>query len=192
MAIRPLPPVEFLRECFHYAPDTGQLIWKHRPEHHFPSAAAAKGWNTQKAGAIAGEAPNHDGYIRLDFRRGDQRVRTRVHRVVWKMHHGDEPEMLDHKNGDPADNRVENLRPATPSENGRNHTGRLSAERHLPKGVVAVGRGRFRALGYRNGERAYLGIHDTPAAAHAAYCAWAAIAHGEFFNPGPVKLTVFD
>ena len=28
-------PVEYLRECFHYDPETGELTWKERPLSHF-------------------------------------------------------------------------------------------------------------------------------------------------------------
>jgi hypothetical protein len=38
--------------------------------------------------------------------------REYVHRVVWEIHHGEIPEgmVIDHINGDPSDNRIENLR----------------------------------------------------------------------------------
>lgn len=44
----------------------------------------------------------------------------KLHRVVFMMHHGYCPECLDHINGNPHDNRIENLRPATISENYAN------------------------------------------------------------------------
>lgn len=43
-----------------------------------------------------------------------------AHRLIWIMHGNDPVEMLDHINGDQLDNRIENLRAATNSQNQRN------------------------------------------------------------------------
>lgn len=45
-----------------------------------------------------------------------------VHRLVYMMHHGNLPKFLDHIDCDRTNNRIENLRPATPSENNRNRS----------------------------------------------------------------------
>ena len=42
------------------------------------------------------------------------------HRFVYLFHYGYIPEFIDHVNGDKSDNRIENLRPATRSENAKN------------------------------------------------------------------------
>jgi hypothetical protein len=41
----------------------------------------------------------------------------KVHRLIFLLEHGYLPPEVDHINGDRADNRIENLRPATRSEN---------------------------------------------------------------------------
>ena len=50
-----------------------------------------------------------------------QRHHILMHRVVWAWHHGRLPTMqIDHINGNGFDNRIENLREVTQSENLRN------------------------------------------------------------------------
>lgn len=44
----------------------------------------------------------------------------KVHRLIFLMHHGYLPKEVDHINGDRADNRIENLREVTRSENQQN------------------------------------------------------------------------
>lgn len=45
-----------------------------------------------------------------------------IHRIVWTMHNGDIPEgmQIDHLNGNRSDNRIENLRCVTATENRMN------------------------------------------------------------------------
>lgn len=58
-----------------------------------------------------------EGYIRVKYRG----VSYLAHRVVWRIFHGDVPDLhIDHINGDTVDNRVENLRPTTNGENFAN------------------------------------------------------------------------
>lgn len=45
---------------------------------------------------------------------------TLVHKIIFIMHHGYAPKYIDHINGNRSDNRIENLREATISQNGCN------------------------------------------------------------------------
>ena len=122
MADKSMPDVAYLRECFHYDPDTGVLRWRHRP-----NVAA---WRN---GKLAGKAATRlrEGYLMVCL---DGRAYG-VHRVAWKMMKGRDPsDLIDHINGDRSDNRWNNLRAATNQENqwNKSTTKKTSG---LPKGV---------------------------------------------------------
>jgi hypothetical protein len=69
-----------------------------------------------KAGQLAG-CPSTKGYWIV----GIKQKRYKLHRVIFLMHHGFMPEYVDHINGNSGDNRIENLRVATASQNSHNY-----------------------------------------------------------------------
>ena len=91
-----------LIELFEY--NNGELLWK-------------KSRKGVSAGAILG-CDNGRGYktTKIDG------VRYRVHRLIFMMFNGYMPETVDHINRNPADNRIENLRAASRSQNQQNRT----------------------------------------------------------------------
>lgn len=93
---------EILREYFEYVSD-GTLLRK-------------KNTRNAKAGQIASGFLHRNGYKTFSFKNKTYWL----HRVIYTWHFGTLPGMLDHINGDRADNRIENLRPATRSENACN------------------------------------------------------------------------
>lgn len=48
------------------------------------------------------------------------RSKVLLHRIIWKMVYGEEPDTIDHINGDPSDNRLVNLRSVPQGDNARN------------------------------------------------------------------------
>jgi hypothetical protein len=99
------------------------------------------------------------------------------HRIGWKMLKGVEPsEYIDHKDGNPGNNRPTNMREATHRQNSINT---FRQDRALPRGVIADGN-RFLArvwvmTGHKN-----LGSFGTPEEASAAYIKATTELHGEF------------
>jgi len=91
-----------------------------------------------------------DGYFRMKF--GSQFYRT--HRVVYYMHTGIDPAELvvDHIDGNPQNNRVDNLRLCTMAQNAHNRRARLRKPSGLPKGITKTPAGKYRACIMVGGE----------------------------------------
>lgn len=93
---------ELLHE--HFAYEDGVLYWK-KPIQNSPV----------KAGSKAGRSVKQ-GYLQTCFKR----KRLLNHQIIFKMFHGYIPNELDHIDRNVLNNRVENLRACTRSENLRN------------------------------------------------------------------------
>ena len=119
-------PVELLRTLLRYEPETGYLFWKERPVSMFKDHGGRytaewshKTFNQKHAGKRALTALTDKGYCSGGI---FGRVYT-AHRVAWALHHGSWPSdglEIDHINRDRQDNRIENLRLATRTQNGHN------------------------------------------------------------------------
>lgn len=96
---------------------TGKLFWLRRPSDMFKTERDASAWNTRYAGTQALTTINKDGYYVGHIRNR----KYLAHRVIWALFHGRWPNQIDHINGDRLDNRIENLRSVSVSENARNH-----------------------------------------------------------------------
>lgn len=117
--IRKLPPLEYLKECFRYDRRTGLLFWKKRPLKHFSDRKSQRWWNSNFAGMEALGSICTSGHKR-GFLDGKS---CAAHRVVWKLVTGKEPpDVIDHIDRDPINNRWGNLREATNSQNFINRT----------------------------------------------------------------------
>lgn len=92
---------------FEYQPETGAVLWKTTRR----GRGCTKG---REAGSIKA-----DGRYRTIFVRGR---RLYCHRIVWELHNGQIPEgmCIDHIDGNGLNNRIENLRLATLSDNQKN------------------------------------------------------------------------
>lgn len=127
MDYRPLPPVEFLRNCFLYEPETGALTWRVRPRDMFETA---KGWriaNVKFAGKPALACRTKYGLTGSLQYEGEW-LEVKTGRVAYAIHHGREPDgFVDHINGNPFDNRADNLRVVTKQQNNANKARRKSS-----------------------------------------------------------------
>ena len=60
------------------------------------------------------------GYLKIDIYIQSKRVIMHIHRLHWVLCRGCLPTQIDHLNGNPKDNRIENLREVSYSENNMN------------------------------------------------------------------------
>ena len=116
--------VELLHKLLFYNPDTGKMNWKLIT----PSVAEELGknktgmiiFNSRFANKKLSETRDR-GYLRVSIRyKGKKKVYLQ-HRVAWALYHNEWPnDVMDHINGIRTDNRIENLRVVTLTENQRN------------------------------------------------------------------------
>lgn len=164
------PSVDFLRECFEYDRESGILTWKHRPIEHFNNRRTWQACNTRWAGKVAGNINKSLGYVQVGLMLDKKKRDYNVHRIAWAMTTGTWPEKeIDHRNGNRADNRIANLRPATRAENHQN----LSIHGNSSSGIVGISwckqTHKWNAHIKVNQQKKNLGRFNTIAEAHTAY-----------------------
>jgi hypothetical protein len=127
------------------------------------------------AGTVAGCLSDRGRYIvSVDYRR------YKLHRVIWLWHFGQLPEEIDHIDGNPSNNRIENMRAADRLSNMKN-VKRPSTNTTGFKGVRLHSQSkRWTAQIVADRKHRYLGSFDTPEDAYRAYCTAATALHGEF------------
>mgnify|MGYP002343965282 CR=1 FL=1 len=169
-------PIQFLRECLHYDPQSGVMTWAHRPRHHFKTDRGWRTFNSQHAGKAAGTISATTGYLIVNF----SGSLFSGHRVAWALHHGQWPEKhIDHIDCNRAKNAITNLRLCERSDNQANR-GVQSNNTSGLKGAHRHGDGVWRSRIKRGQKTIDLGLFPSPEAAHAAYCAAVGEMHGEF------------
>lgn len=159
-----------LRYLICYVPETGRFIWR----------VATK---CKKAYTRIGR--NHRSrYLKIVV---DGKWYP-AHRLAWLWVYGEFPNSeIDHINTDKTDNRLINLRLATPLQNRCNRGPTVRCKTGY-KGVFwDVERNKWKAEIRFNGQIHWLGRFDSAEKAHEAYSAAAIKIHGEFANAGVVK-----
>jgi len=102
-----------------------------------------KGGGGERVGAVVGylHVSNGRPYRRCCFKR----KHYYLHQIIYLMHHGMLPDRIDHQDGDSLNNKIENLRPASQSEN--------IANSQLSKSNTSGYKGVIRVTGPRIGEK---------------------------------------
>jgi hypothetical protein len=152
-----IPPKEYLSQIFDYC--DGELYWK------------VKKSDKIKIGQKAGSKSTNGYYnLRIDG------VCYKLHRVIYAFHFDSVPEQLDHIDGNPSNNKIENLRPCNYSENGRNRAKQVNNTSGY-KGVSFHKHSR-KWLAFCDGKG--LGYFNTPEQAYQKVCEYRNYAHKDF------------
>ena len=156
LPINPLPPMGELRYHYRYEPHTGRLYKRTSTyNRRLKRTVWCEGWREVRTRHEAGyTVTTHMG------------VQYKAHRIAYALHHGADPYPLeiDHRNEIKSDNRICNLRAATPSENMENRT-RINRNRERPVSVTYPdGRGTITVCNIRTAalilNRSYSGIQQ--------------------------------
>ena len=159
--------LDLVNELFRYDKETGDLIRK------------VTVGSTGKAGNKAGSL-RVDGYVQTRLN-GKGYLN---HRIIFLMHNGYLPPCLDHIDTNRSNNRIENLRPATISQNSYN-AGIRKDNKSGVKGVTwHVGTGKWQVTVRRGGVKKYFGIYKTISEAEIVAHKAREQLHGEFVNHG--------
>jgi len=164
----------YVRFLFTYDPEEGLLRWRNNAGRH----------GRITSGTVAGRR-HKEGYRYVCV--GGKLYRSS--RLIWLWMTGEWPKhQIDHADRDTTNDKWENLRQATGSQNKANcrKYNRRNASCEL-KGVQAVQKRksiRYRAIATKDGVRRHLGYFSTPEEAHAAYMRASEELHGSFADDG--------
>ena len=163
-----------VRAALDYDPATGVLTWRHRA-----GALATLEHSIRRHTRRLPDAPSQ---YELP---ADQSLNGRKlfgHRLAFLMMTGAMPHEVDHRDMNGLNNRWENLRPCTRSQNKMNRGWQRNAKIET-KGVSHTHTGRrYRARIKIMGKERHLGCFDTPEEAHVVYMAAAREHFGEFVH----------
>jgi hypothetical protein len=137
---------ERAKELFEYR--DGNLYWL--------PFAISKNRKSSKAGRLVGTPSGH-GYLKV-------KVKCRsyyVHQIVYLLHHGFIPKLIDHIDTDTSNNCIENLRETTKSQNACNSKIRVDNTSGV-KGVTwSNAAQKWMARIYVNKQNIYCGLFNT-------------------------------
>lgn len=157
---------ERLKELLYYDPETGVFTWTFHNK-----------FNAHKGKPCTYTA---NGRVQIMIK-GKPYL---AHRLAWLYVNGSFPSKhIDHINGDPVDNRISNLREATPTENAQNTRIRSDNTSGFPGVRLDTKKGKWHAQIRYCGKRYHLGFYPEKELAIRAYLAAKKKLHT--FNPVP-------
>jgi hypothetical protein len=166
-----------VRAEFKYNPDTGELtrdvsIWEARQ--------GFKGAKSEKP--YAHKSGTGKTYLRIGF----SGKYIYAHRIIWVLMTGEQPQHIDHIDGNGLNNKWDNLRSVTQAENNRNARKHTQTKSNMTGVTFRKDNGRWRVRICVNNRVSTIGtfknLDDAVAAREAAYQS-----HGYAINHGKIQ-----
>lgn len=139
-----------------YNHETGAFIWKYFNKKH-PRLFGKEAGTVRKS---------KNGEIRKVIKIDG--VAYFAHRLAWFIFYNEQPNVVDHINGNTLDNRICNLRNVSKSENAKNH-GKKINKSGLPCGIRLLPSGKYQARVTCDGSVVCLGTFKSSQDAQLAY-----------------------
>lgn len=185
MFYRPLPSQQYLKDCFEYQPETGLLIWKHRPLSHFVSERACNITNTRCVGKVAGNFDKSTGRRSVSVGQGEQFFASRI---IWKWVTGADPtNAIDHRDLNKTNDKWDNLREATKAQNEYNTPIRKNNKTGFKNVCLDSRSGKYRAYITKDYKQKQIGLFLTAEEAFNAVKQAYPKYHGDFANIGTIE-----
>lgn len=167
MSIADYPPIDYVRQCLRE--ENGHLWWLSRPREHFARDQAFNMWNTRYSG-------NEAGYKVSNYKDSGPRWRVSIDKfkiyryvLVWAITRNEWVLGLDHENHDSLDDRIDNLRVATSSQNTANKRDQKNNTSGFRGVYWNKANRKWTAQIAVNRRHISLGSFNDPVSAHAAY-----------------------
>lgn len=170
LRLNPMPDRLTIMEWLHFSPSTGEFTWMKEPAIMDRFKFNTAGTTSRKAGYVYICLPEH-GLVA-------------AHRLAWVYVHGSIPDGMevDHRDNDPSNNAIDNLRLATSSQQKQNKRVQSNNRSGL-KGAYyhACHKGKKWRSQIKVGPKLiFLGYFETAQEAHEAYGRAAREHFGEF------------
>lgn len=110
-----LPDADYLRSIIDYDPLTGICKWKIRSYDMYKHKGICDRFNKDYAGKEIGQLTPF-GYLTIQLKGKNYYL----HRIIWKIVTGDDPDTVDHIDGNQINNRFINLRNVNDEVNSKN------------------------------------------------------------------------
>lgn len=154
-----------LKEVLEYHPKSGIFIWLKQVS------------NVTKVGHEAGSKCSSTGYIRIQI----DGKRYQAHRLAWFYMFEEFPDsILDHIDNIKTNNKIENLRLTTETDNQHNKPSYKNTSGF--KGISCRKDGKFIASFSHKNKKYYVGIYNSVEEAKPYYISKAKQVMGEFYN----------